>query len=110
MFFFRKKVKSRTKSISVLPKNYRSIVLYVVENIETPRVLMDKKIITDYSDQGKLTQKGLKKCIDFEICDGDETVLSFHDHPNDMYFSEKYEELAIHCESEGWLKIEGLFS
>ena len=106
MFFFSKKEKHKTELISVLPKNYRSIALYAIENIGSPRVLMDKKMVTDYSDKGDLTQRGIRKCINFEIRDGDEVVLSFHDHPNDMFVSKKYEELAVHCENEGWLKIE----
>lgn len=55
------------KLIPVLPKNYRNICLRAIEVASAPRVLMDKEVITDFSDQGKLTQKGIRGCINFEV-------------------------------------------
>ena len=68
---------------------------------------MDNKEIDDYSEQGKLTQKGIRSCINFEIKDGNIGIVGFHDHPNEMWISEKYDQFAKQCESNGWLKIEG---
>lgn len=95
------------KLIPVLPKNYRKIAMYVISVSSEPVVLGDKKIITDYSEVGPLTQKGIRKFINFEIRDGTKPILGFHDHPNEMWVSEIYADVAKHCETEGWLKIEG---
>lgn len=101
------KRKNTIKMIPVLPKNYRSICIQAVEVSSEPVVIMDKKVITDYSDQGRLTQSGIKECRNFEIRDGHKAILGFHDHPNEMWISEQYEDFARHCEKQGWLKIEG---
>jgi len=99
--------KNTFKMIPVLPKNYRSICLRAIKIASEPIVLMDKKAITDYSDQGRLTQSGIRSCRNFEIRDGNQAILGFHDHPNEMWINEQYEDLARYCENEGWLKIEG---
>lgn len=103
MFQFWRK---RAKWISVLPKNYRSVVLYVIDKLEKPEVLLDGKKVIDFSDRGPLTQTSLSECRDFEIRNGKEGVLGFHDHPKEMWVSEAYAHIAKHCEEQGWLKIE----
>lgn len=101
------KKKGAFKLIPVLPKNYRSICLRAIEIASEPMVLMDKKVVTDYSDQGNLTQQGIRVCINFEIRDGEVGILGFHDHPNEMWVNEGYQDFANYCEQQGWLKIEG---
>ena len=95
------------KLIPVLPKNYRSICLHAVEVASDPKVLMDNQAITDFSEQGNLTQKGLRGCISFEIRDGNVGIVGFHDHPDEMWINENYQSFAIYCEQQGWLRIEG---
>jgi len=99
--------RKRVKWITVLPKNYRSIALYAINNLETPEVLLDGKKVLDFTDQGPLTQAGLRNCRNFEIRNGKEGVLGFHDHPSEMWVSEIYRHIASHCEEQGWLQIEG---
>jgi hypothetical protein len=104
------KRKERFKLIPVLPKSYRSICLRAIEIAVDPIVLMDKCVVTDFSEQGRLTQKGIRDCINFEIRDGNVGILGFHDHPNEMWVNENYQEFAKYCEHQGWLRVEGLAS
>lgn len=90
----------------VLPKNYRRIALYAIDELEKPIVLLDKKVIVDFTDRGPLTQAGISKCRNFEIRNGKEEVLGFHDRPREMWISENYMHIATYCEEQGWLKIE----
>ena len=96
-----------SKLIPVRPKNYRRICLKAIEVSKEPHVLFDGSEVSDFSDNGSLTQRALLKCRDLEILDGKLLVLGFHDHPDQMGISAEYEELARFCESQGWLKIEG---
>lgn len=93
--------------IPVLPKNYRSIALHAISIVTKPVVLMDGKSIDDFSEQGPLTQRGIRSCIDFEVRDGTKPILGFHDHPNEMWVTVSYAFVAEYCANEGWLKVEG---
>ena len=97
----------RINLISVLPKNYRSIALYAARVAVDPVILMDRIVVEDLSDRGPVTQRGIRRCINFEVRDGAAEILGFHDHPNEMWIAEAYSELAEYCEQQGWLKIEG---
>ena len=92
--------------IAVLPKNYRAITLRAIEAAQRPVVLMNSKAITDFSENGPITQKGIAACRDFEIRDGSIPILGFHDHPREMWVSKKYEAVAQDCAEAGWLKVE----
>ena len=92
--------------IAVLPKNYRSIALYAIGAAHVPQVLVNRRRIEDFSDRGPLTQAGIQTLQDFEIRDGTVPILGFHDHPNEMWVSHHYRNLAEHCQKEGWLTIE----
>lgn len=92
--------------IPALPKNYRSICLHAIEIASEPRVLIDNYVVTDFSEQGKLTQKGITNCTDLEIQDGGIGILGFHDHPNEMWINENYQDFANYCEHQGWLRIQ----
>jgi len=94
------------KLISVLPKNYRCILLHAIELATDPKVIMDKQVITDFSEQGKLTRKNILNCINFEILDGDTGILGFHDHPDEMWISGNFQDFAIFCEQQGWLYMQ----
>jgi hypothetical protein len=94
--------------IPVLPKNYRRIALFAIEASAIPVVLMDRHQIDDFSESGRLTQKGIRACRNFEIRDGSTPILGFHDHPNQMCVAAGYRPLAEHCAAEGWLRIQGL--
>jgi len=54
---------------------------------------MNGKPVTDYSDR-----------------DGAESILGFHDHPNEMWVTEAYAHVAEHCSRQGWLKVQGCAS
>jgi len=95
------------KLIPVLPKNYRRIALYAIGISSDPIVLANKQRITDYSETGPLTQKQIRQFLNFEIRDGSKPIVGFHDHPNEMWVSEQYADFARHCESQGWLKVQG---
>lgn len=97
---------ARDKWIPVLPRNYRSIALHAISVATNPVVLMDRKPIVDFSERGPLTQRGIRSCIDFEVRNGAEPILGFHDHPNEMWVTVPYAFVAEHCANEGWLKIE----
>jgi hypothetical protein len=99
--------RKRSKLIPIRPKNYRSICLRAIETSKEPHVYFNGTEVSDFSEQGSLTQGGLRQCHDFAIFDGKEHVLGFHDHPDEMGISERYEKLARFCEAQGWLKVEG---
>jgi len=93
-------------AIPVMPKNYRRIALYAIGVAESPVVLVNRRRVEDFSEQGPLTQKKIRSYRDFEIRDGTSPILGFHDHPNEMWVSSAYESVARHCASQGWLKIQ----
>ena len=97
---------AREKWIPFLPKNYRRIALHAISVATQPVVLMDRKLILDFSEQGPLTQNGIRSCTNFEIRNGAEPILGFHDNPNEMWVTEPYAFVAEYCANEGWLKIE----
>jgi len=92
--------------IPVLPKNYRSIILHAVSVAKQPCVLANHQAVTDFSEQGPLTQKNILGLRDLEVRDGARPILGFHDHPNQMWVSADYTEFASHCQSKGWLKVQ----
>lgn len=94
------------KLIPVLPKNYRRIALHAISAAANPVVLINRKPVTDFSEQGPLTQHLIRSCIDFEVRDGSRPILGFHDHPNEMWVTETYSSIAKYCAEQGWLKIE----
>lgn len=69
---------------------------------------MDRKPVEDFSERGPLTQSGIRACRDFEVRDGQASMLGFHDHPNEMWVDRDFEALATRCEAAGWLKIRGM--
>jgi len=81
--------------------------LHAIKIAFDPEVFMDNQVVHDFSDQGQLTQKGIQCCINFEIRDGNIGIVGFHDHPNEMWINENYQEFASYCEQQGWLHIEG---
>jgi len=93
--------------IPVLPKNYRSICLYAIEVASEPSVVMDNGVVADFSERGRLTQKGIRNCANLEIRDGGVGILGFHDHPDEMWINENYQDFATYCEHQGWLQIQG---
>ncbi len=92
--------------IAVLPKNYRAIALRAIEAAQSPVVLMNKKAVTDFSESGPITQKGIAACRDFEVRDGSIPILGFHDHPSEMWVSTTYKLVAQDCAEAGWLKVQ----
>jgi len=92
--------------ISVAPTNYRRIALRAIEAAHDPRVLCDRREVTDFSEAGPLTQRGIGGCRDFEIRDGAVPILGFHDHPREMFVNEAYAEFARFCAEKGWLRID----
>lgn len=68
---------------------------------------MDSRLVTDFSEQGPLTHRGICECSNFEIKDGKTAILGFHDHPDQMWINENYREFAEECAHKGWLRIEG---
>ena len=67
---------------------------------------MNKRPVSDFSENGPITQKGIAACRDFEIRDGSTPILGFHDHPSEMWISEAYGKVAQDCAEAGWLKVE----
>ncbi|HRH79079.1 MAG TPA: hypothetical protein PK129_17165, partial [Cellvibrionaceae bacterium] len=72
-----------------------------------PNVTMNGGQVTDFSEQGPLTQRTIRQCADFEIKDGSTAILGFHDHPDQMWINENYRVFAEECARRGWLRIEG---
>ena len=93
--------------IPVLPKNYRRIALAAIAVAANPVVLMDRKRISDFSEAGPVTQRGIRQCRNFEVRDGASPILGFHDHPDQMWVAHDYRSLADRCAAEGWLKVQG---
>jgi len=61
----------KPKLIPVLPKNYRKISLTAIKLASDPHVLINKREIYDFSEQGPQTQEGIRGCLDFEIKESD---------------------------------------
>jgi hypothetical protein len=91
--------------IRVIPGNLRSISVYAIENISRPQVMLDSESVKDYSIRGPLQRRRIADALDFEIRDGDQPVMGFHEGPANMWFSDRYVDIAEHCEKQGWLKF-----
>ena len=97
----------RAKLIAVRPWNLRRIALHAVEFAVNPVVLIDKRPVSDLTERGPVTRRGLRRCIDFEVRDDADPILGFHDHPSQMWVADRFAHVAKHCAEQGWLKIEG---
>ena len=73
--------------IPVLPKNYRSIALAAIAVAIDPIVFMNGERVSDFTNNGSVTQKGIRGCRDFEVRDGAKPILGFHDHPDEMWIA-----------------------
>lgn len=80
--------------------------MHAVSVARNPCVLADHRVVTDLSERGPLTQKGILGLRNLEVRDGGRPILGFHDHPRQMWISAEYAELASHCQSQGWLKVQ----
>jgi hypothetical protein len=96
----------KQRLIAVLPKNYRSVALAAIEAASVPVVLLENQAISDFSERGPLTQRGIRECRNFEVRDGNKPILGFHDHPREMWIAVEYEALANRCAAEGWLEVQ----
>ncbi len=94
------------KLIPVRPKNYRRIVLQAIGVAAEPIVFVDGRRVEDFSETGPLTQRRIRRVRDLEVRDGGKPILGFHDHPDQMWISEAFEELAEYCSGRGWLRVE----
>ena len=106
MLFGRAK-KRTTKWIPVRPKNYRRIALYAIGVASSPVVLVNGRLITDFSEAGPLTQRKIRGYGDLIIFLGDSSILGFHDHPDEMWVTETHAAVADYCASQGWLNVQG---
>ncbi|MGD9110536.1 MAG: hypothetical protein PVG93_06305 [Phycisphaerales bacterium] len=104
--FWRKRINLGSGLISVKPKNYRSIALYVIEHFEDVTVWISEKKVEDFSENGPITQAVLSNSSSFLIKVADDQVLGFRYYPDQMWFSPKYKDIATYCASQGWLKID----
>jgi len=80
--------------------------MYAVSVAKVPRVLVNQQPVQDFSKEGPLTQKGILGLRSLEVRDGAQPILGFHDRPTQMWISANYNELAAHCQSQGWLKVQ----
>lgn len=104
--FWRKRINPGSGFISVKPKNYRPIALYVIEHFEDVTVWINEKLVEDFSESGPITQDVLSNSSSFLIKIGDDKILGFRYYPDQMWFSLKYKDIAAYCASQGWLKID----
>jgi hypothetical protein len=68
-----------------------------------PAVVMDNDVATDFSERGRLTQTDIRNRANLEIRDRAVEILGFHDHPNEMWINENYQDFANYREYQGWL-------
>ena len=92
--------------VRVAASNFRAISIYAIDGVKKPIVMLDTETVTDYSARGPLRRKRIAEAHDFEIRDGDQPVLGFHDGPENMWVNDRYLEMAEHCEKQGWLKLQ----
>ena len=91
--------------VSIIPGNLRALSLYVIEHIGKPEVMLDGELVKDHTERGPLRRKRIAEAVDFEVRDGVHPVMGFHGGPTLMWVSDRYVEIAQHCEKKGWLKF-----
>ncbi|GAA6142367.1 hypothetical protein [Hydrogenophaga sp. 5NK40-0174] len=96
----------KTNTITVQPKNYRQIALCAIEHARQPVVLLNGRPTTDFSESGPLTQRNILDVRDFEVRDGQNPMLGFHDHPDQMWVCTDYAALLAQCVEQGWLYLD----
>ena len=52
-------------------------------------------------------KEGIRNLIIIAIIDGIKLIVGYHDHPNEMFITERHKDFAELCENKKWLKIEG---
>lgn len=77
-----------------------------IENANDLRAFLEDKLVTDYSENGKLTSKNFSCCRDFAVYDGGSKALEFHDYSDEMWVTEANLEFAEYCEEQYCLKTE----
>jgi hypothetical protein len=91
--------------IAVSPKNYQRVVRYIVSQVPGSVIVADGREI-DPNDDAYISQKGLGEIRDFEMRCGSQPVMGFHDHPREMWITERHRSLAELMHAEGSLVIE----
>jgi hypothetical protein len=91
--------------IRIEPSNLRAISVYTIHEVKRPNVMLDSQTVEDYSERGPLRRKRITEAEDFEIRDGSHPVMGFHSGPSEMWVSDRYYNIAKHCEKQGWLTI-----
>lgn len=92
--------------IGVKPKNFRFLILHIIENYENVAVWVNDTLIDNYSETGLITQQGLSQITKFLIKIDKDEVLGFQYFPDQMWISLKYKDIAIDCQEQDWLKID----
>lgn len=92
-------------TIGVRPTCLRKVILHAIGAAADPIVTMDGRRVTNFSALGPLTRRGLRRCIDLEVRDGNRPLLGFHDSPAEMWISGEFAEVAQHCATQRWLRI-----
>lgn len=63
-------------------------------------------IEVDVNDTNYISQDGMKDLLNFRILNGDDPVMGYHDHPSEMWISEKHRPLALYMEEQKWLTVQ----
>ena len=82
----------------------RNTVLSGIEAAKKPRVLVNSRTVTDYSERGAIGSERLATVRDLEIRDGNRPVLGFHGGPAKMWVSADYRPLVAECRAKGWIE------
>ena len=75
--------------IRVKPTDLRGIVMLAVDELKKPTILVEGKPVRDYSPKGPLQSENIGNCSDFEIRDGRNPVMGFHEGPRNMWISKR---------------------
>ena len=101
------KLKPEELTFELLPvkcMDVRNTVLCGISEAKNPKVLLDSRTVTDYSERGALGPERLETARDLEVRDGNRPILGFHGNSSKMWVSADYRDLLKQCRNKGWIE------
>ena len=90
--------------IRVKANDLRRTAICVISHLKAPQILLDGKIVRDYSAVGPLQNDNLETIRNFEIRDGDFPVMGFHNGVANTWFCGNYQIALKQCRANGWVE------
>lgn len=90
--------------LQVKCSDIRNVVLCGIEAAHSPKVLVESRTVTDYSERGAIGRERLESVHDLEVRDGNTPIMGFHGGSDKLWISAHFKELLSECRAKGWIE------